>query len=615
MLNRYPLWKYILILFVVGIGLIYATPNLYPPDPAIQITPSSSGDIDSSVLERAKSALDNSKIDYFDANVNTSNALIRFNSLDDQLKAQEEIKKVLSDDFVIALNMAETTPDWLVGLGAKPMTKGLDLSGGVHFLMEVDMEKAISGKLVNYVSSFKRELREEKIRYRRVELKGEKLILTFRSDDERNKAKSYLQSRYREFLIERVEQGKNFLLTLVMNEQDVKELQNKIIGQNLITLRNRVNELGVSEPLVQKQGYNRIVVELPGVQDTALAKKVLGKAANLEFRLEALPDVAASDKEAFKFKNSERRADLESSIIVTGENVSDASIGYDESGLPQVNISLDGEGGARMSSVTRKAVKRRMGVLFVENKQKTIFKTVNGETVEEIRRYDEKRIINLAVIQSTLGNSFRITGLDSPADASELALLLRAGALAAPMYYVEERTVGPSLGQENIKLGFYSVMLGFALVLAFMLVFYRVFGIYANIALGLNLVLLIACMSILGATLTLPGIAGIVLTVGMAVDANVLIFSRIKEELKAGTAIQQAIHAGYERAFVTIMDANVTTLIAALILFAVGNGPVKGFAITLSIGILTSMFTAIVVTRGLVNLTYGRRRALKSVWI
>ena len=619
--NRYPLWKYLLIVLIIGVGVIYGLPNLYPPDPAIQLTPRVSGEFDPSVLEKATQELEKANIEFFNEEILDGSAQIRLKSLDDQLKAKQIVNRILIQDYVIALNMAPNTPEWLLSLGASPMSLGLDLSGGVHFLMEVDIEEAVGKRLENYVGSLKRELREEKIRFRRIELQGDNLVLRFPKEEYRDQAESFLRSRYREFIqVTEEDSDKNpFLLKLSMSEQDVKTMRDDIISQNLTTIRNRVNALGVSEPLVQKQGANRIVVELAGVQDAATAKKILGKAANLEFRLQAKSDASRSTTETFEFKDSnsgQRSATLEKDIITTGASVSNASVGYDENGLPQVNISLDSEGGTRMSKVTRHAVGRRMGVLFVEHKTRVDdIQIIDGEEVRKETRYEEKKIISLATIQSTLGSSFRITGLDNPGEASELALLLKAGALAAPMYFVEERTVGPSLGQENIELGMKSVQIGFVLVLLFMLVYYRIFGLFANVALGLNLVLMVACMSLLSATLTLPGIAGIVLTVGMAVDANVLIFSRIKEELKSGLPPQMAIHRGYEQAFTTIMDANITTLIASVILYAIGTGPVKGFAVTLSLGILTSMFTAIVVTRGLANLWYGGRRNLQKIWI
>ena len=466
-----------------------------------------------------------------------------------------------------------------------------------------------------YVSEIRNRLREEKLRYRAISNQDDgSLLVKFVSAEVRDKAVDQLRSDYREFVISDSKEDGAFFLSMVLDKKTLHEIEDYAIKQNLTTLRNRVNELGVAEPLVQRQGRNRIVVELPGIQDTALAKRIIGATANLEFRLEAEVDELSSRTEVFKFRDKRkagRTASLERNLIITGSSVSNASTGYDESGRAEVNITLDAKGGKLMNRATRDNVGRSMAVLFIEHKTRTRYVEVDGELVPETTKYVEKGIISLATIQSALGNRFRITGMDSPQESSELALLLRAGSLAAPIYFVEERTVGPSLGQENIDLGVKSVQIGLLLVLAFMLIYYRVFGIFANIALCANMVLLISVMSMLSATLTLPGIAGIVLTVGMAVDANVLIFSRIKEELANGLPVQSAIHAGYERAFQTIFDANITTLLVAVILFAVGTGPVKGFAVTLSIGIVTSMFTAIVVTRAMANMVYGRRNVKK----
>ncbi|MEY3038112.1 MAG: protein translocase subunit SecD, partial [Pseudomonadota bacterium] len=426
-------------------------------------------------------------------------------------------------------------------------------------------------------------------------------------------AATMLKGKFPEFMITNLDEANYSSLKINLSEQTLREIEDYAIKQNLTTLRNRVNELGVAEPLVQRQGRNRIVVQLPGIQDAAAAKRIIGKTANLEFRLEAKPDASRATTETYPFRSEEgRTAVLERDVIITGSSVANAQSNFDENGQPQVSISLDSKGGQLMSRVTRDAIQRRMAVLFVEHKARTVMETVDGAQVAKRVPYVEKKIISLATIQSTLGNSFRITGLDSAQESSELALLLRAGALAAPIYFVEERTVGPSMGAENIELGMISVQIGFAVVMLFMLAYYRVFGLIANIALGFNLVMLVAVMSILSATLTLPGIAGIVLTVGMAVDANVLIFERIKEELKNGMPVQSAINAGFSRAFTTILDANITTLLAGVILFAMGTGPVKGFAITLSVGIITSMFTAILVTRLMVNLVYGGKQ-LKTI--
>ena len=609
MLNKTPLWKNLIIVVVLVLATIYAIPNLYPPDPAVQITPSRSGAVlGQATTDKVRGALQQRQIEYFGEENSGSNLLFRLTSAADQLSAKAAIQRALGDEFIVALNLAPTTPQWLLDLGAGPMTLGLDLSGGVHFLMEVDMEDYVSGKISNYRQELRTRLREEKLRYRRVTLDGEQLLLSFRDEDVRQQARNFLSRNYPEFIQTEVDSAEYFDLRLAINEQQIKSFEDYAVKQNLTTIRNRVNELGVAEPLVQRQGRNRIVVELPGVQDTAEAKKILGKAANLEFRLEADPGANRFATETYAFRSQQgRTARLEKSIITTGDSVTNAQPSFDENGFPQVNIDLDSKGGAMMTQVTRKSVQRRMAVLFVERKPKTTYELVDGVEQAKTVQVVEKSIISLATIQTTLGQSFRITGLES-AEASELALLLRAGALAAPMYFVEERTVGPSLGQENIDLGFKSVVMGMILVLITMLVFYRFFGIVANIALVLNLVILVSLMSVIGATLTLPGIAGIVLTVGMAVDANVLIFSRIREELAAGRSPQQAIHEGYDRAFRTIFDANFTTLIVALILFAVGTGPVKGFAVTLSFGIITSMFTSIMITRSLVNAFYGGRR-------
>ncbi|WP_028294174.1 protein translocase subunit SecD [Oceanobacter kriegii] len=609
MLNKYPLWKNLLILFVLALAAVYAAPNLYPPDPAIQVTPAQAGaEMSQSVVSNVNEILQQNGIDVLADEVNGSTALVRLTSSEHQLAAKDLVQRELGDDYIVALNLAPTTPDWLLSMGAGPMTLGLDLSGGVHFLMEVDMEDYMAGRIKNYREELRTRLREEGIKYRRVVVEGNHIDVHFVDAAVRDEADSFLSREYPEFLREDLDENDRYLVRLSVTEQKIKELEDYALKQNLTTLRNRVNELGVAEPLVQRQGRNRIVVELPGVQDTAEAKKILGKAANLEFRLEAEPGASRITTEEYPFRSDEfRTARLQKTVITTGDSVTNAQPSFDENGMPQVNIDLDSKGGAIMAQVTRKAIKRRMAVLFVERKPKTIYEMVDGVEQPKTIQVVEKSIISLATIQSQLGSSFRITGLES-AEASELALLLRAGALAAPMYFVEERTVGPSLGKENIQQGTNSVILGLALVLVLMTVYYRVFGLIANVALIANIVVLIALMSIVGATLTLPGIAGIVLTVGMAVDANVLIFSRIREELRAGRSPQQAIHEGYNRAFTTILDANLTTLIVAVILFAVGTGPVKGFAVTLSFGIITSMFTAIMLTRALTNWIYGGRR-------
>jgi len=618
-MNRYPLWKYLLILLVIVLGVIYALPNLYVPDPAVQISGQSSGTvIDDRVLSQVEEALQSEGIEYFGEEAQGDSGLIRLRDREQQLRAKRVIQRALGSDYIVALNLAATTPEWLSSLGASPMKLGLDLSGGVHFLLEVNTDEAIGKRMETTVREVRAAMREEKLRYESVKLEdGKTIVSAFDTEEERDRASEILRQDFRDLGRQLSEEDGLYVVRSSMSESAIREIEDYALSQNLTTLRNRVNELGVSEPIVQRQGRNRVVVELPGVQDTAEAKRIIGKTANLEFRLEA-EQGTITNREKFEFRDPDarpREAWLERTVVITGDHVSNANSAFDENGMPQVNISLDSEGGARMHRASRKNIGRRLGVLFIEYKTRMDYTTdENGEPVAVPERYVEKKIISLATIQSALGVSFRITGLDNPREASELALLLRAGALAAPMYFVEERTIGPSLGAENIALGIKSVTIGMAVVLAFMLLYYRVFGLFADLALGLNLIILVAAMSILGATLTLPGIAGIVLTVGMAVDANVLIFSRIKEELANGLPPQSAINAGYDRAFVSILDANLTTLIVAVILYAIGSGPVQGFAVTLSIGILTSMFTAILGTRALVNLVYGGRN-INKLWI
>ena len=621
MLNRYSLWQNLLILWVILVGFFYAAPNLYAPDQAVQITSASSGQvIDAATLNRALLALEEAEVEHFgeEISANGRNALIRLRSADKQLIGQARIARALGDGYIVALNLAPTTPEWLSNWGATPMKLGLDLSGGVHFKLEVDVQAALERRYEFYLSSVKKVLRENRVRGL-VELTESGVVMAkLGTAEERELARQAIADEMPELVLDRVDNEEGFAVTASMTEQAKAELIDYAVAQNLTTLRNRVNELGVSEPLVQRQGRNRIVVELPGIQDTAEAKRILGKVANLEFRLVAASDASPSERQRFEYRGDDRQGMnewLERDLIITGERVANAAAGFDQNGRPNVSISLDGEGGTLMSRATRNNVKRRMGVLFIERKFKTRYElAADGSEVITKIPYDEKKILTAPVIQQALGAQFQITGLDSPLEASELALMLRAGALAAPISFVEERTVGPSLGAENIELGVKSVQLGLALVVLFMVLYYRVFGIAAVVALSCNLVLLIACMSLLGATLTLPGIAGIVLTVGMAVDANVLIFSRIREELNAGSSAQMAIHKGYEQALSTILDANITTLIVAVILYAVGTGPIKGFAVTLSLGILTSMFTAILGTRALINAIYGGRK-LKTLQI
>src|SRR5690554_2417905 len=618
MLNRYPLWKYLLLIAVAIFGFVYAVPNLYPPDDAVQISGSSSGmTVDEKVLNKVEQALNEAGVSYFGAEQNGTTAQLRFSDDKAQLKGKSIIAKTLGGDYVVALNQAPTTPSWLVSMGGSPMKLGLDLRGGVHFLLEVDTDSAIEKRQETSADEMKSKLREARVRYNSVELDGTAIVAEFRDSKLRDEAISKLRGEFPQMLFNKNVPGdsKGVTFQAVLSDMEVREIERYALGQNLTTLRKRVNELGVSEPVVQSQGRNRIIVQLPGVQDTAEAKRVIGKTANLEFRMEATNDTLSVNREEFAFRGS--TAVLERNIILTGDHVANASTSIDpETSQPQVNITLDSLGGTKMNHATRGNIGHRMAVLFIEFKTRMV-PGVNEEGQEVMlpEQYVESEVISLATVQSALGVQFRITGLESPSAASELALMLRAGALAAPMYFVEERTIGPSMGAENIALGMQAMQWSMLLVVLFMLVYYRVFGIFACLALTVNMLLVVALMSLLGATLTLPGIAGLVLTIGMAVDANVLIYSRIREELKYGASPQAAISGGYDRAFVSIFDANLTTLIVAVILYAIGSGPVKGFAVTLSIGIITSMFTALVGTRALTNLVYGYRKNLKKLWI
>ncbi len=616
-MKRYGLWRYLLILLILGLGIVYSLPNLYAPDPAVQISyTSSSQTADEFLAERVADIVKNED---FDIKIQLENdyVLVRTDTYQNQLKLKELLSSKLINDVVIALNLAPTTPKWLVDIGANPMKLGLDLRGGVHFLMQVDTETALRNRQDGTLQDLRIRFREENIRYNQASVEDDSSIfLKFNNFQAKEKAEEFIIDNYTQFNFPLTSNGENSI-QLYLSEVEIDQIESDAIDQNLTTLRNRVNELGVSEPIVQRQGKKRIVVQLPGIQDTAAAKNILGKTATLEFHLEAQMDTPRSRKTSYPYRNGVGApAFLQDSIILGGDQVATAQASFDENGLPQVNITLDGEGGSKMHRATRGNIGKRLGVLFVEQKTKTIYeRDESGQQVPVQESYEVKEIISLATIRAALGTTFRITGLDSPSESSELALLLRAGALAAPMTFVEERTVGPSLGADNIKAGVFSMQLGLFLVLSFILFYYRVFGVAASLALTFNIVLLVAIMSTLSATLTLPGIAGIVLTVGMAVDANVLIFSRIREELNRGRAPLDAIDAGYNRAFLTIWDANVTTLIVAVILLSYGTGPVKGFAITLSIGIITSMFTAIMGTRAFVNLIYGSKKNLEGLSI
>ncbi|ANC84689.1 MULTISPECIES: protein translocase subunit SecD [Pseudomonas] len=620
MLNKYPLWKYALIVLVLVVGFIYSAPNLYPDDPAVQISGASSAlQVNQADLDRVSKALVDAKIAVKGASLGEKGSgLIRLTNQEDQLPAKDVVRKALGDDYVVALNLAQTTPQWLRNLGASPMKLGLDLSGGVHFLLEVDMDKAMTARMKVYEGEVKTLLRKERVRYRSLPQQDGGIMLGFADDATREQARALIRKNFNDFDLTTTDRNELAVLRLALTQAKVAEIREYSIKQNLTTVRNRVNELGVAEPLVQRQGANRIVVELPGVQDTAEAKRILGKTANLEFRFGAEPGASKATTEVFEFREGGRSAAVERGLIITGDQVTDAQASFDEHGRPQVNIRLDGHGGELMSRATRSNVGRSMAVIFIEQKPVTRYvkQTVDGvEKDVAVQSFvEEKKIISLATIQSPLGSQFRITGLNGQGESSELALLLRAGGLAAPMYFAEERTIGPSLGADNITKGIDASLWGMLFVSLFIIAIYRAFGVLATIALAGNMVLLLALMSLLGATLTLPGIAGIVLTMGMAVDANVLIFSRIREEIAAGMSVQRAIHEGFNRAYSAIVDANLTTLLVGGILFAMGTGPVKGFAVTMSLGIFTSMFTAVMVTRALVNLTCGGRD-IKKLWV
>lgn len=605
-MNQYKIWQIILIYSVLVFGILYALPNFYPTKPAIQIAFGDTAKLlNTNVKDELSKVLSDKEIAFNEINIEENSAKVIFDDVENQLSGRRVLADYSEGDFIIALNSEPSTPEWLNNIGGKPINLGLDLAGGIHFLLEVDTERYSTERLSSEGASFIDEFRNRNINANYTS-NFDEINITFLNQNDVSKARDYLEQNNfttsgSKFAI--IQNDSN--ISLQYTDNYLSEIVDYAVEQNLVALRNRVNELGVSEPIVQREGKGRIVVELPGVQDSASAKKIIGKTANLEFRLEARPTDSFLRKDKFTFKNSpSRSAFLEKVIVISGDNVTNAQSSFDENGRPQVNINLDIDGGRAMQNATKDNIGRRLGVVLVEEKTKTFFDEQDNVIQET---YLEKSIISNATIQAALGTSFRITGLTDSYEASELALLLRAGALAAPMKFVEEQTIGPTLGQENINKGVNSVMVGFLLVFLFMLIRYRLFGLSANVALISNLVLVTAIMSLVGATLTLPGIAGIVLTVGMAVDANVLIFARISEELKSNIDPQQAIKNGFSKAFSTIIDANITTLLVALILYAIGTGPIKGFAVTLSIGIITSVFTAIFVTRSLVNFIYGYR--------
>ena len=605
-MNRFKVWQYFLIFSVLILGALFALPNIYPSKPALQIAVGdSSVQLNDNFLAGITNELTKEEISFQSIEASEASVKIVLDDVESQLASRRVLADYSGGDFIIALTSEPSTPEWLQNLGASPINLGLDLAGGIHFLLEVDTDRYSEERLSSEAASLTDEFKNQGFLVN-FESFNNRVLLKFSSQDDLEKGRDYLNqnnfttSGNKYSLIQ-----SNLDLELRYTENYLSEIVDYAVEQNLVALRNRVNELGVSEPIVQREGRGRIVVELPGVQDSASAKKIIGKTANLEFRLEARNNDSFLRKEKFNYRNTfQGSAFLEKIVILTGDSVTNAQSSFDENGRPQVNISLDIEGGRAMQKATNGNIGRRLGVVLVEEKTKTFFDE-NDNVVQE--SYIEKGIISNATIQAVLGTSFRITGLSSSTEASELALLLRAGALAAPMKFVEEQTIGPTLGQENIQKGINSIIIGFILVFIFMLIRYRLFGLSANIALMCNLILVVSIMSVVGGTLTLPGIAGIVLTVGMAVDANVLIFARISEEIKNNIDPQNAIRNGFSKAFSTIMDANITTLIVALILYAIGTGPIKGFAVTLSIGIVTSIFTAILVTRSLVNLIYGYR--------
>jgi preprotein translocase subunit SecD len=616
MMNQYPLWKNLLIVAVLLVSTIYALPNVYGEDPALQITNARAGKLAAGIPERVANTLKTAGIHYKRMESNDQEVLVRFDSTEAQLKAVDFIKGDLGSDFVVALNLAPATPRWLRSLNALPMYLGLDLRGGVYFLLEVDMDAAVSQAIERYAGDLRTLLREKKIHYGQIRAENGGVRLVLRNADDREHAVSLIRDEYPDLVREElpVDSGK-YGLFVKPSEREIKEIRSFALQQNILTLRNRVNELGVAEPVIQQQGNSRVVVQLPGVQDTARAKRILGATATLEYRAvdtehdlqSALAGKVPAGSQIYHMRDG-KPVLLKKQVIVTGDQIVNASSGFDsQTGTPNVTVTLDAKGARKMLAFTKENVGKPMAVVFIENKSE--IKMVDGKPVRSTRKVEE--VVSVATIRDVFSKRFQTTGLDSSQEAHELALILRSGALAAPIQIVEERTIGPSLGKKNIEQGFLSTVIGFFAVLIFTAMYYRVFGLIADLALAFNLVLIVAILSLLQATLTLPGIAGIVLTIGMAVDANVLIYERIREELRNGNSPQASIQAGFEKAFGTIADANITTLIAAVVLLAYGTGPIKGFAVTLSIGILTSMFTAVMCTRAVVNLVYGRRRSAR----
>ncbi|WP_330130846.1 protein translocase subunit SecD [Shewanella xiamenensis] len=610
MLNKYPMWKNIMVVLIIAIGCFYAVPNLFGEDHAVQVVATRGAEVTASTQARVNELLASKGIAVKRSELEKGQLLVRVQNADQQLLAKETIAEDLGDKFTVALNLAPATPKWLESMGGSPMKLGLDLRGGVHFLMEVDMGEAIRKMEEAKVADFRSQLREEKIRYAGIRNNAQGIEIKFRDAESLASAERFLKSRSNDMVFTDVSKGEDFALQAVMSETYLKQIKEEALQQNITTIRNRVNELGVAEPVVQRQGAERIIVELPGVQDTARAKEILGATASIEFHMvddKADPNAAQSGRIPAGSEVYQRREGgqvvLKKEVMLTGDHITGAQPSFDQYSRPQVSINLDAKGGTVFSNVTKDNIGKPMATLFIEYKD-------SGERNADgsVKMLKIQEVISVATIQARLGRNFVITGL-SHGEAQNLALLLRAGALIAPVSIVEERTIGPSLGAENIESGVQAMIWGMAVVLIFMLVYYRSFGFIANLALTANLVMVVGVMSMIpGAVLTLPGIAGMVLTVGMAVDGNVLIYERIREELRAGRSVQQAIHEGYGNAFSTIADANITTFLTALILFAVGTGAIKGFAVTLMIGIATSMFTAIVGTRAIVNAIWGGKR-------
>lgn len=609
--NRYPIWKYLLILFIIVLGFVYALPNIYGDYPAVQITGSNAAiTVDANTIAAVKNAMQQANVSAQDMQQDGQFLMLQFNSTDTQLKAKEAIQQALGDNYLVAINLEPALPDWLKKLKASPMKLGLDLRGGVHFLLQVDIDSVLQQRVEGDLHNITQALRDEHVRYGGVTRHGtHEVVLQFRDTEALNDASSVLSRRYPEFTWTKSVLPDHVELQGTLSQASLYQERHDILDQAMNILRNRVNELGISEAVVQQQGESRVSVDLPGVQDTAQAKDILGKTATLEFHLvDDANNAFAAESGAMPagdrlFQFNGQPILLKNQVVLRGSSIVAASSAFAEDGRPSVNVRLNGEGQSLFTKTTAENIGHPMAVVYVEVKSKST--EVNGKT--EIVYQTERHIISAPIIQSALGNNFQVTGLKSPDEARNLALLLRAGALPAPVTIIEERQVGPSLGKQNIHMGVLSVEVGMALVITFMAFYYGVMGMIANIALLLNLVMIVAVLSILGATLTLPGIAGVVLTMGMAVDANVLIFERIREELRNGMSMQASIFSGYEKAFVTILDANITTLIVAMVLFGLGSGVVKGVAVTLTIGIITSMITAIMGTRALVNLLYGRR--------